>query len=72
MTTARPTYFTGVTRACARAREGQSKVGKSSEAAAKVGTDSHSRSVGFIKAVAPAGPNLSESQKGGCAREASP
>ena len=69
MSPARPTYFTGVTRTCARAREAFSKVGKSGEAVAKVATDSHSRSVGFIKAAAPAGPNLSESQKGCYLRE---
>ena len=47
----------------ARAREGQSKVGKSGEVVAKVATDSHSRFLRFPKVAAPAAPNLSESQK---------
>jgi hypothetical protein len=64
--------FLTLTRACAHAHEGQSKVGKSGEAVAKVATDGHYRFLRFAKMAAPADPNLSESQKGGCVPGVSP
>jgi hypothetical protein len=47
--------FLTPTRAYAHAREGQSKVGKSGEAVAKVVTDSHSRLLRFPKVAAVLG-----------------